>query len=342
MGGAALALAACGGAKAPAYDGGARAPDPSKSYETAREVTASQPEAHPSPLAPPPMADRPAPPPPDANGYAPPAPADGDSGGDEERPSQPSPAAAPKAGAVPEVLAQHGSTPLRPPVEPAPVQPGLATSWGETLSSQVTTAPFVRADRTRPFASVTIGYNDAEGIAAMSDVATGARIPRSLFPVHDGFVELGVRDGSGQFLTGFSARQSHFVTGRAGERYTIFLRNHSPGRIETVVSVDGLDVIDGKPAGFAKRGYLLDPNGMLEIDGFRTSESSVAAFRFGSVRDSYAGRKHGDTRNVGVIGAAFFHEQGDDPGAWSGWRNADVIRRQNANPFPAQFATPAD
>jgi hypothetical protein len=55
------------------------------------------------------------------------------------------------------------------------------------------------------------------------------------------------------------------------------------------------------------------------------------------VRGSYAGQKHGDTRNVGVIGFAFFHERGTNP--WP-WTREEVERRQDANPFPGQFATP--
>jgi len=37
---------------------------------------------------------------------------------------------------------------------------------------------------------------------------------------------------------------------------------------------------------------------------------------FSSVSDSYANLKHGDTRNVGVIGLAVFPERGVDP--WEG------------------------
>ena len=67
----------------------------------------------------------------------------------------------------------------------------------------------------------------------------------------------------------------------------------------------------------AKRGYLVDPHGELEIDGFRQSMETVAAFRFGSVRGSYADQKHGDTRNVGVIGVALFNERGTNPFPWT-------------------------
>ncbi len=214
-------------------------------------------------------------------------------------------------------------------------RPGLATSWGETLTSKVSSAPFARATGGEPFALASVFYNDPQGIAAMTDSHPGARPALGRFPVGTGHVEMGVRDGGGHFLTGFKMSGKNYVTGVAGRRYTIVIKNHSPGRIEAVVSVDGLDVVDGKPGSLAKRGYLVAPFGDLEIDGFRTSTSEVAAFRFGSVKDSYANKKHGDSRNVGVIGVALFHEKGDDPRLWGTPRtHEDVMKRHDANPFP--------
>ena len=220
-------------------------------------------------------------------------------------------------------------------------QPGLATSWGERRHSAVSTAPFARADRGTPFAVGKLFYNDADGIAAMSDTRPGERMTRRTFPVGSGWMSVGLRTGGHRFLSGFTSRGDNFVAASSGQRYTIIVRNHSPGRIETVVSVDGLDVIDGKPATMAKRGYLIDPHSQLEIDGFRTSSSEVAAFRFGSVENSYSARKHGSTRNVGVIGVAAFHERGDSPRFWGSRRtHEDVTRRHDANPFPERFASP--
>ncbi|CAN5657006.1 hypothetical protein BH20VER1_BH20VER1_09610 [soil metagenome] len=60
------------------------------------------------------------------------------------------------------------------------------------------------------------------------------------------------------------------------------MRNRTDHRIEVVLSVDGLDVIDGRRANFRKGGYLLEPNTRIEVDGFRQSYDAVAAFRFGS------------------------------------------------------------
>jgi hypothetical protein len=104
-----------------------------------------------------------------------------------------------------------------------------------------------------------------------------------------------------------------YVMGTIGDRYRIRVTNPTSRRVEAVVSVDGLDAIDGKTASFEdKRGYVIPPWGDVTIDGFRTSLDHVATFRFSSVRDSYAGRK-GQDRNVGVIGIAFFPERERPP-----------------------------
>src|SRR5262249_49754709 len=107
----------------------------------------------------------------------------------------------------------------------------------------------------------------------------------------------------------------YYAAGEGGARYAIEVENTTPYAYEAVATVDGLDVIDGRAGSFQKRGYLLRPNDRLLIDGFRRNTETVASFRFGSVRDSYAARK-GDDRNVGVIGVAFFQQAGSEPD-WS-------------------------
>lgn len=113
-----------------------------------------------------------------------------------------------------------------------------------------------------------------------------------------------------------------FVLGHLGERYTLRILNHSGRRIEAVVSVDGRDVIDGKPADWQeKRGYLVPAWGSVEIDGWRVSQREAAAFRFSTVPESYAA-KTGNAREVGVIGVAVFPER---------WM---VPRREPVYPLP--------
>ncbi len=109
-------------------------------------------------------------------------------------------------------------------------------------------------------------------------------------------------------LATYSKDGQTFILGTKGQRYFIRLQNHTGRRQEVVVSVDGRDVLDGQPADFHKRGYLVDPYGSVTIDGFRLSQASVAAFRFSSVPQSYAA-KMGDARDVGAIGVAVFAEK---------------------------------
>jgi hypothetical protein len=117
-----------------------------------------------------------------------------------------------------------------------------------------------------------------------------------------------ILDDSMSALPTFVQAGRRFVLGAVGERYRLHISNPTPARVEVVVSIDGLDAIDGRPANLAKRGYLVAPYADVTIDGWRTSLETVAAFRFSSVRASYAART-GRDRNVGVIGVAFFRER---------------------------------
>lgn len=214
-------------------------------------------------------------------------------------------------------------------------RPGLGTQWGETRDSKITSVPFERGDKANPFATAVLYYNDEEGAKAMATSTGFARTAAGMYPIADGALSLGLKDESGAWLSGFKASSKNYVVGEAGRRYTIVVRNSTPFRIECVLSVDGLDVLDGKDAAFSKRGYIVDPKGEIEVDGFRQSATQVAAFRFGSVRGSYAGQKYGDTSNVGVIGLAVFNERGTEPWKWN-----EIEKRHDANPFPGQFAKP--
>jgi hypothetical protein len=225
----------------------------------------------------------------------------------------------------------------RAEVAPPEDRPGLGTQWGETRVSRISMVSFDRADASSPFATAALYYNDEQGARAMAGAAGFRRTSAGMFTVANGLVSVGLRDDGRSFFTGFSASGRNYAVGESGRRYTIVVRNNTNFRLEVVLSVDGLDVLDGRAASFGKRGYIMDPRGELEVDGFRQSVDAVAAFRFGSVRGSYAGMKSGDTRNVGVIGVALFNEMGTNPVPWT---PDEVRRRRDANPFPGQFATP--
>ncbi|MBX3183414.1 MAG: hypothetical protein KIT72_03395 [Polyangiaceae bacterium] len=218
--------------------------------------------------------------------------------------------------------------------QPSPRRPGLGTTWGETRVSRISTTPFFRADSVSPSAVASFFYNDRQGVQEMT---------RGGFVTHDqgvisvsgGALTVRLLDDARRPLPGVQSGGRNYVVGQHGQRYVIQIQNHTPARVEAVATVDGLDVIDGREGAFTKRGYIVMPYSTVEIDGFRRSTDTVASFRFGSVDGSYAARK-GSSRNVGVIGVAFFHEQGD---RW-GWGPGETRRRHDADPFPGGFAEP--
>jgi hypothetical protein len=153
-------------------------------------------------------------------------------------------------------------------------------------------------------------YNDREGVDAMLDYLGGepSSVP-GLQRAAGGLVRVGLRNGTGQWYETLALRNQRFAVGERGSRYEVVVKNESRKRLEVVLSVDGLDSLDGESANFKKRGYVLGPRETLCVDGFRTSDGTVAAFRFTNVGDSYAQRRHQQTGNVGVIGLAVFGER---------------------------------
>lgn len=238
-------------------------------------------------------------------------------------------------------------------------RPGLGTVFGESRYSPVRDVPFAR-DADTPTFVASLHYNDAAGVEAQrSRLLRRYEVTEPLFRVLRpgrgtsslwGGVIVRVVDEGGSSLPAYRIDDRVLLVGEAGQRYSIEIENRTNQRFEVVTSVDGLDVIDGRPASFAKRGYLAAPYATLRIDGYRRSMTQIAAFRFGSVRDSYANQtaEFGD-RHVGVIGVALFSERG---AAWpmsdsygpNGPHGPDLDeearRREGADPFPGRFSQP--
>ncbi len=213
-----------------------------------------------------------------------------------------------------------------PALASAPARAGLATGWGEISSSHLTSTSFVRASKS-PAGTDIIYYNNKAGINSMS--SSLRRVP----PVQQaagGLVEWGISSRGGMLPTfkDYSTNR-RFVTGTQGANYRVNIKNRHHSPLEIVTSVDGLDVMDGRPASYAKRGYIVDPGKTLTIEGFRNSQNSIARFQFSSISDSYSARTGSDTRNVGVIGIAVFTPRAD-----TRWAQPPPDIRSQAKPFP--------
>jgi hypothetical protein len=99
---------------------------------------------------------------------------------------------------------------------------------------------------------------------------------------------------------------------RVGAEYELRVWNHGPRRVTAIVSVDGLSVINGRPASESHPGYLVAPSSHIVIKGWRRDLDTVAAFRFVEREKSYANRI-GRPENVGVLGLLAIEELAPRP-----------------------------
>lgn len=230
---------------------------------------------------------------------------------------------------------------------PAPERPGLGTRFGEDRQAPVREASFERQGDEPSFVA-SVHYNDRQGVEVLRARAERVWAYREDEPIFRtsrpgqpsrrfGGVVIRVVDEDGAALPTYHVGDRVLVVGEAGRRYAIVVENRTDRRFEVVAAVDGLDVTDGQTASFAKRGYIVAPHGRVEIEGYRRNLEQVAAFRFGSVRDSYAARSADfGARHVGVIGVALFAEAGADAPDLQ----EEAARREQADPFPGRFAQP--
>ena len=99
-----------------------------------------------------------------------------------------------------------------------------------------------------------------------------------------------------------------FIESKNGTEFEIDLKNHYGSRVMAIVSVDGVDVINGKPATNESSGYIIGGNDAIRVKGFRKDNDTVGAFKFTSKENSYA-EGTGEGGNEGVISVRFFEEK---------------------------------
>jgi hypothetical protein len=100
----------------------------------------------------------------------------------------------------------------------------------------------------------------------------------------------------------------YYVAGRPGNEYQIRVRNRTGDDLLAVVSVDGVNAVNGETAHWSQTGYVLGAHQAYDIRGWRKSLQRVSAFFFTEHQNSYAART-GRPDNVGVVGVAVFRRK---------------------------------
>ncbi len=137
--------------------------------------------------------------------------------------------------------------------------------------------------------AMAVAAPNAAAIGRLADVTVVDRTTGETLPVH--------------FHKG-----EYWVAGTPGTKYSVSVANGSGGRMLAVMSVDGVNVLNGQTASVDQAGYVFNPSQRYEITGWRKSNQEVAAFEFVASPSSYAART-GRPANVGVIGVALFTER---------------------------------
>jgi hypothetical protein len=191
----------------------------------------------------------------------------------------------------------------------------------------------------------------ADQVAPQQVVAVGPRTALAIAPEKTRApYDVQVITENGETAPTFALKDRFYVQGNLNQRYTIRVTNPTARRVEAVVTVDGLDVVDGEPGDLNKRGYIVPAYSETRIEGFRTSLADVATFRFSSVDNSYAGKK-GKARNVGVIAVAIFEETAPPPDQQivapqpepdRSWRDAEARDARPGQNFDARQGEKSD
>lgn len=101
-----------------------------------------------------------------------------------------------------------------------------------------------------------------------------------------------------------------WVESKEGSRFDLKVSNDTSARKLAVISVDGLNIIDGKhEAPETARGYILNSYSSITIPGWKTGPNSVREFYFTTSENSYSKKIGADERNIGVMGVVFFEEK---------------------------------
>lgn len=192
--------------------------------------------------------------------------------------------------------AQHSSAPSS----------GVGTAWGSDVHSTVTGVSVERAQR------------DPDEVILINYSATNSMGYDKIYSIRIRDLEYAVRDANfnsipiTRLYNSSVGQWQYSLPAKVGTNYQLYVRNYSRDtNYEIVATVDGLDVLNGKPGSLNNSGYIVNAGDSLAIKGFRKDRHTEAAFQFSDVSDAYAANSaQGDVRNIGVIGFAAFALQG--------------------------------
>ncbi len=113
----------------------------------------------------------------------------------------------------------------------------------------------------------------------------------------------------GRLATEYSARGRRYIEALQNAEYELRIHNPTGSRVAVALSVDGMNTIDARhTSAWDAHKWVIEPYGTINVRGWQMSSDNARRFYFTTERDSY-GAKIGQTENLGLISAVFFHER---------------------------------
>lgn len=118
---------------------------------------------------------------------------------------------------------------------------------------------------------------------------------------------------NGKPIKQYKHNDNVYIEARNGTEYSIRIKNNGYNKRLAIVTVDGLNVITGKPQGNdTSNGYIVNSRSSIDIKGFRKDTESVGAFKFCNKSKAYC-NEQGLAGNNGVIGVRMYDEEAKFP-----------------------------
>jgi len=180
------------------------------------------------------------------------------------------------------------------------------------------------------------GAGAAFALAAVATIAQaayqgdGPPVDRD-FSAQRGPLEVSVRVGNRTVpLYQMASRQDRwYLQARKAAKYEVTVQNRSGQRVAFVLSVDGLNAINGLRSSLSPSEpmYVLDPYARATIKGWRRDLDRVNRFVFVDESRSYAERTGQGNGDLGWIRVAAFRERQ----SWNDWGWRQEVRREGAS-----------
>ena len=94
------------------------------------------------------------------------------------------------------------------------------------------------------------------------------------------------------------------------EDFSLIFRNNTSKRVQVRVSLDGTDILSGKPASTDPSGemFIVAAYQSLNLKAWAEDTKGGASFLFTELKDSVASNTHGNTSSKGIIAVAVYEE----------------------------------